>query len=80
MKVDGPMLKTVVILRTKSKGHVSYLEIILLLQPMEVDLYSSMPHEDGLETLRERLAESAGPKLAANDIVKMAEFCLENTF
>ena len=74
------MLKTVVILRTKSKGHVNYLEIILLLQPMEVDLYPSMPHEDGLETLRERLVKSAGPKLAANDILKMAEFCLENTF
>ena len=40
--------------------------------------YPSIPLEDGLETLRERLAKNEDPKLPANDIVKMAEFVLKN--
>ena len=43
-----------------------------------VALYPSIPHEDGLETLRERLIKSEDLKLPVNDIVKMAEFVLKN--
>ena len=40
--------------------------------------YPSVPHEHGLETLRERLAKSENLKLPCNDIVKMAEFVLKD--
>ena len=43
-----------------------------------VALYPSIPHEDGLEKLRERLVKSEDLKLPVNDIVKMAEFVLKN--
>ena len=41
-------------------------------------LYLSIPHEDGLETLRERLYKSENLKLTVNDIVKVVEFVLKN--
>ena len=40
-------------------------------------LYSSIPHEDELETLRKRLVESEDFQLV-NDIIKMAESGLKN--
>ena len=43
-----------------------------------VALHPSIPHEGGLETLRERLVKSEDIKLHFNDIVKMAEFVLKN--
>ena len=43
-----------------------------------VALYPRIPHENGLETLRERLIKSEDLKLSVNDIVKMAEFVLKN--
>ena len=43
-----------------------------------VALYPSIPHEDGLETLRERLIKSEDLKLPVNDIVKTTEFVLKN--
>ena len=43
-----------------------------------VALYPSIPHEDGLETLRERLVKSEDLKLLVIDIVKMTEFVLKN--
>ena len=43
-----------------------------------VALYSSIPHEDGLEILRERLAKSEDLKLPVHDIVKNAKFALKN--
>ena len=43
-----------------------------------VALYPSIPHEDGLETLRERLIKSEDLKVPVNDIVKMTEFVLKN--
>ena len=43
-----------------------------------VALYPSIPLEDGLETLRERLVKSEDLKLPVNDIAKMAEFVLKN--
>ena len=42
-----------------------------------LSLYPSIPHEDGLETLTERSAESEDPQLPVNDIVKIAEFVLK---
>ena len=39
-----------------------------------VALFPSIPYEDGLETLRERLVKSEDLKLSVKDIVKMAEF------
>ena len=43
-----------------------------------VALYPAIPHEDGLETLRERLVKSEDLKVPVNDIVKMTEFILKN--
>ena len=43
-----------------------------------VALYPTIPQEDGLEALRERLVKSEVLKLSVNDIVKMAEFVLKN--
>ena len=43
-----------------------------------VALYPSIPHEDGLETLRERPVKSEDLKLLVIDIVKMTEFVLKN--
>ena len=46
-----------------------------------VALYPSIPHEDEVETLRERLAKSENFKLPVNDTVKIAEFVPKhNTF
>ena len=42
-----------------------------------VALYTSIPHEDGLEAIRKRL-KSEDLKLPVNDMVKMAEFVLMN--
>ena len=42
-----------------------------------VALYTSIPHEDGLEAIRKRL-KSEDLKLPVNDMLKMAEFVLMN--
>ena len=74
----GPMLKTRVTLRTKSKSQASYLGIITLVTADLVTLYPSIPREDGLETLREGFVKGEDLQLPVNDIVKMAEFVLKN--
>ena len=43
-----------------------------------VALYPTIPHEDCLQTLSERLIKSEGHKLPVNDIVKLAELVLKN--
>ena len=76
--MSGPMLKTRVTLRTKSKSQASYLGIITLVTADLVTLYPSITHEDGLETLREGFVKGEDLQLPVNDIVKMAEFVLKN--
>ena len=51
---------------------------ITLIKAYVVALYPSIPHEDGLQTLRQRLIKSEDLKLPVNNIVKMAEFVLKN--
>ena len=51
---------------------------ITLVTANVVALFSSIPHEDGLETLRERLVQSEVLKLPVNNIATMAEFVLKN--
>ena len=51
---------------------------VTLIKADVVALYPSIPHEHGLETLREWLVKSHDLKLPVNDVVKMAEFVLKN--
>ena len=51
---------------------------VTLVKADVVAFYPSIPHEDGLETLRERLVKSHDLKLPVNDVIKMAEFVLKN--
>ena len=71
------MLKTRVTLRKIKKLSKLSGNLIFVIGDV-VALYPSMPHGDGLETLREKLFKSEDLKLPINDIVKMAEFVLEN--
>ena len=48
---------------------------ITLVTANVVALYSSITHEDGLETLTERLVQSEVFKLPVNNIATMGEFC-----
>ena len=43
-----------------------------------VGLYPSIPHEDGLRLLEQRLNKRLDPKVPTTDLVKMAEFVLKN--
>ena len=43
-----------------------------------VGLYSSIPHEPGLEALYEKLKERMQKKIPSSDLVNMAEFVLKN--
>ena len=45
-----------------------------------MSLYPSIPHEDGLETLRTRLDEPAASEIPTEDILEMAEYVLKNVF
>ena len=45
-----------------------------------MSLYPSIPHEDGLETLRKRLNEPATSEIPTEDILQMAEYILKNVF
>lgn len=51
---------------------------ITLVTANVVALYPSMLHEDGLETLTERLVKSGNLKLLVNDIIKVAALVLKN--
>ena len=63
--------------KNKTKKLDKSLGNIILVTADVVALYPSIPHEDGLETLRERLVKSEDLKLTVNVIVKMAEFAFE---
>ena len=43
-------------------------------------LYPSIPHEGGLEALRERLNERPDKKVPTESLVEMAEFVLKNNY
>ena len=45
-----------------------------------MSFYPSIPHEDGLETLRKRLNEPAASEIPTEDILQMAEYVLKNIF
>ena len=45
-----------------------------------MSLYPSIPHEDGLETLRKMLNEPAASEIPTEDILQMAEYVLKNIF
>ena len=62
--------------KIKKLGKLS--ESITLVTVDVVAFYPSIPHENGLETLRERFVKSEDPQIPVNDIVKMEEFVLKN--
>ena len=45
-----------------------------------VGLYPSVPHEDGLKYLFEKLEERDVKKVSSEDLVEMAKFVLENNY
>ena len=45
-----------------------------------VGLYPSIPHEDGLDALSEKLETFQDKKIAKEDLLKMAKFVLKNNF
>ena len=52
----------------------------LLVTTDVVGLYPSIPHEVGLKTLKETLDKRENRNIAANDLIKMAEFVLKNNY
>ena len=45
-----------------------------------VSLYSSIPHDIGLEALRRTLDDRVNKKIGTEDLIKMAEFVLKNNY
>ena len=45
-----------------------------------VGLYSSIPHETGLKALREALDKRKKRNIATNDVIRMAEYVLKNSY
>ena len=45
-----------------------------------VGLYPSIPHKEGILALKSKLEEQTSSKIPTNDLVKLAEFVLENNF
>ena len=45
-----------------------------------VGLYPSIPHGAGLEALRKRLNERETPGVPTEELIKMADFVLKNSF
>ena len=43
-----------------------------------VGLYPSIPHNEGISALKQKLEEQPSTKIPANDLVKLAEFVLKN--
>ena len=52
----------------------------ILVTAYAMSLYLSIPHEDGLETLRKRLNELAASEIPTEDILQIAEYVLKNMF
>ena len=45
-----------------------------------VGLYPSIPHEAGLQAMKDVLERRKAKKISANDLVKMAAFVLKNNY
>ena len=52
----------------------------LLVTADSVGLYSSIPHETGLKALREALDKRENRNIATNDVIRMAEYVLKNSY
>ena len=52
----------------------------LLVTADVVGLYPSIPHESGLNALREALEQRSGKEIPTKNLIKMAEFILKNNF
>ena len=55
-------------------------ESAILVTPDVVDLYPSIPHQGRLEALEKTLDETENMFISTEDIVKMAEFVLKNSY
>ena len=42
-----------------------------------VGLYTSIPHNEGIQALKQKLEEQPSTKIPTNDLVKLAEICSE---
>ena len=47
---------------------------------LEVGLYPSIPHKEGILALKGKLEEQTSSKNPTNDLVQLAEFVLKNNF
>ena len=45
-----------------------------------IDLYPSIPHNDGVETIRRTLDERVNRKIGTEDFIKMRQFVLKNSY
>ena len=45
-----------------------------------VELYPSIPHEAGLKNLKEALDKRENRNIATNDLIRMTEFVLKNSY
>ena len=45
-----------------------------------VGLYPSIPHKEGILTLKNKSEEQTSPEIPSNDLVKLAEFLLKSIF
>ena len=62
----------------KNLGNIP--SIAILVTVSVVGLYSSIPHNAGLQALYEKLEERADKKISFTDLVEKAEFALKNNF
>ena len=73
------MLKILVI----SLGKLKNLKLhdgAILVTADALGFYASIPHEDGLDALSEKLETFQDKKIAKEDLLKMAKFVLNNIF
>ena len=55
-------------------------EDVLLVTTDIVELYWNILHEAGLKTLKEALDKRENRNIATNDLIRMSEFVLKNTY
>ena len=64
----------------KIKNLADIPEGVILVTADAVSLYPSIPHQAGLEALKRALDERENKFISTDDIVKMAEFVLKNSY
>ena len=64
--------------KLKNRGNIPYNAIFVTADV--VGLYPSIPHDDGLQALYEKLEERTDKRVPSTDLVEMTEFVLKNNF